>query len=132
MSVTDPIADFLTRVRNASSANHTAVEMPHSKMKNEMARILKKEGYIRDFASEGTTSKPVLKLYLKYTVDEEPVIKGLQRISKPGLRQYVPANEVPRVLGGMGVAILSTSRGVVTDREARADKVGGEVLCHVW
>lgn len=132
MSVTDPIADFLTRVRNASAANHAAVEMPHSKMKNEMARLLKREGYIRDFASEGTTAKPVLKLYLKYTVDEEPVIKGLQRISKPGLRQYVPANEIPRVLGGMGVAIMSTSRGVVTDKEARAEHVGGEVLCHVW
>ena len=132
MNISDPIADLLTRIRNASRAGHDTVEIPNSRIKIEVARILKREGFIQDYTVEGSKTKSTLKLYLKYTVNEEPVIQGLKRISKPGLRQYVQAAEVPRVLGGMGVAIISTSHGVVTDREARKDNVGGEVLCHVW
>jgi small subunit ribosomal protein S8 len=132
MNISDPIADLLTRIRNASRAGHDTVEIPNSSIKNELARILKREGFIQDYTVEGSKAKSTLKLYLKYTVNEEPVIQGLKRISKPGLRQYVQATDVPRVLGGMGLAILSTSHGVVTDQEARKDNVGGEVLCHVW
>ena len=132
MNISDPISDMLTRVRNASSAVHPSVEMPHSKIKSEVARILKKEGYIADYVTEGEAAKRTLKLYLKYTSEEDPIIKGLKRISKPGLRQYVNAAEIPRVLGGIGTAILSTSNGLLTDKEARQKHTGGEVLCHIW
>lgn len=132
MSMSDPIADFLTRIRNARAARLETLEMPHSKLKNEIARILKREGYIRDYSTEGSGGKRVLRIYMKYSGDERPAIEGLKRISRPGLRRYVGADEIPRVLGGMGIAILSTSVGVLTDSEARKKRVGGEVMCHIW
>ncbi len=132
MSVTDPIADMLTRIRNASRARQEIVEMPHSVMKSEIARVLKKEGFIADFVTEGHGGKKNLRVYLKYSSDRTPVIRGIRRASKPGLRVYTSAAKAPRVVGGMGVAILTTSRGIVTDREARTGKTGGEVLCYVW
>jgi len=132
MVLTDPIADMLTRIRNANMAEKKPVAMPHSKMKSELARILKAEGFIKDYTMENENGKPVLNLFLKYTIEREPVIQGLRRISKPSCRKYVNAEEVPRVLGGIGVAILSTSSGVMTDTEARGKKIGGEVLCYVW
>jgi small subunit ribosomal protein S8 len=132
MVLTDPIADMLTRIRNANMAEKKDVQMPHSKMKSELARLLKSEGFIKDYTMENEGGKSVLKVFLKYTVEREPVIQGLRRISKPSCRKYVAAGEVPRVLGGIGVAILSTSSGVMTDNEARKQNVGGEVLCYVW
>lgn len=132
MSVCDPIADMLTRIRNASRAGLEVVQMPHSAMKSELARVLKKEGYIADFVTEGHGGKKNLRVFLKYTAGRTPVIRGMKRVSKPGLRQYTQAAKAPRVVGGMGVAILTTSRGILTDREARASKTGGEVLCYVW
>jgi small subunit ribosomal protein S8 len=132
MVLTDPIADMLTRIRNGNMAEKKVVAMPHSKMKSELARILKAEGFIKDYIMENDDGKSVLKIFLKYTMDREPVIQGLRRISKPSCRKYVNSEEIPRVLGGIGLAILSTSSGVMTDVEARAKKVGGEVLCYVW
>ena len=132
MVLTDPIADMLTRIRNANMAEIKVVGMPHSKMKSEVARILKAEGFIKDYTMENDNGKPVLKVFVKYTIDREPVIQGLRRISKPSCRKYVNSEEVPRVLGGIGMAILSTSSGVMTDNEAREKKIGGEVLCYVW
>ena len=132
MVVSDPIADMLTRIRNANMAEKQIVQMPHSKMKSEIARLLKQEGFIKDYAVENSDGKPVLNLFLKYTVDREPVIQGLRRISKPSCRKYANAEEVPRVLGGIGVAFLSTSSGMMTDSEARAKRIGGEVLCYIW
>ena len=132
MVLTDPIADMLTRIRNANMAEKKIVQMPHSKMKSELARLLKSEGFIKDYTMENEDGKSVLNIFLKYTVEREPVIQGLRRISKPSCRKYVGSDEVPRVLGGIGVAILSTSSGVMTDNEARKQNVGGEVLCYVW
>lgn len=132
MSLTDPIADMLTRVRNAQAAELEHTEMPHSRMKGEIARLLKQEGYIRDYTTEGQGGKRTLRIYLKYGMDQEKAIEGLRRVSRPGLRRYAPASALPRVLGGLGVAILSTSTGIMTDQEARKNKVGGEVLCYVW
>ena len=132
MSLTDPIADMLTRIRNAQAAEHEMVRMPHSKLKGEIARLLKKEGFITDYVVEGGDAKKELRLYLKYVNERDPVIHGIERESRPGLRVHVAADEVPRVLAGMGVAILSTSSGVMTDKEARERGVGGEVLCKVW
>jgi len=132
MVLTDPIADMLTRIRNANMAEKKVVQMPHSKMKSELARLLKAEGFIKDYTVENDGGKSVLNVFLKYTIDREPVIQGLRRISKPSCRKYVNATEVPRVLGGIGLAILSTSSGVMTDNEARAKNVGGEVLCYIW
>ena len=132
MVVTDPIADMLTRVRNANMAEKQIVQMPHSKMKSEIARILKAEGYIKDYTVENDGGKSVLNIFLKYTIEREPVIQGLRRISKSSCRKYVNAEEVPRVLGGIGTAILSTSSGVMTDNDARERKIGGEVLCYIW
>ena len=132
MVLTDPIADMLTRIRNANMAEKKNVQMPHSKMKSEIARLLKSEGFIQDYTMENEDGKSVLKLFLKYTVEREPIIQGLRRISKPSCRKYVASTEVPRVLGGIGVAILSTSTGVMTDNEARKQNIGGEVLCYVW
>ena len=132
MVLTDPIADMLTRIRNANMAEKKIVQMPHSKMKSEIARLMKSEGFIKDYTMENEDGKSVLKVFLKYTVDREPVIQGLRRISKSSCRKYVASNDVPRVLGGIGVAILSTSSGVMTDNEARQKKVGGEVLCYIW
>jgi len=132
--LTDPIADMLTRLRNANTAMHDDVKMPTSKQKVALARILKQEGYIGDFSVAPSTTGPgdVLTLNLKYTPDRHRTISGLRRVSKPGLRVYRNATSVPRVLGGLGVAVLSTSHGLMTDREARKRNVGGEILCYVW
>ena len=131
MSYTDPIADMLTRVRNAQMAEHKAVEIPYSRIKEEIARVLKREGYVRDYVVEGAAPK-LLRVYLKYLQENEPMIKGIKRESKPGLRKYAPADELPKVLSGLGVAILSTSSGIMTGKEAKQNNVGGEVLCSVW
>lgn len=131
MSVTDPIADMLLRMRNAQKAGLEMVEIPHSKIKGEIARVLKKEGYIHDYVAEGGVKKR-LRVYLKYAGAQGPAMRGIRRISKSGLRKYVSVDTLPRVLGGMGIAILSTSSGIMTDKEARARKTGGEVLCTVW
>ena len=129
--VTDPIADMLTRVRNAQSARHRRVDMPVSKLKVEIARLLKENHYIHDFKILDDDRFQVLRLYLKY-YQERPVIRELKRVSKPGLRKYVSVQEIPRVRNGLGMAILSTSKGVLSDREARANKVGGELLATIW
>lgn len=134
MTMTDPIADMLTRIRNANTAMHDDVRMPSSKQKVALATILKREGYINDYAIVPSTSGPgdVLTIQMRYASDRSRTISGLRRVSKPGLRVYSKAEAVPRVLGGLGVAVLSTSQGLMTDREARQRKVGGEVLCFVW
>ncbi|MGA0332788.1 MAG: 30S ribosomal protein S8 [Kiritimatiellia bacterium] len=132
MNTSDPIADFLTRIRNAAAAGHSTVEIPASKVKVAMANILKREGYIRDVKVEGDAPKQMIKLTLKYGPDNESVITGLKRVSKPGLRQYVNAESLPRVLNGLGIALLTTSSGIITDMEARKSHIGGEVLCHIW
>jgi len=129
--VTDPIADMLTRIRNAQMARHRRVDMPVSKLKVEVARLLKDNHYIHDFKLLDDGEHPMLRLYLKYFQDK-PVIRELRRVSKPGLRQYVGVEEIPRVRNGLGMALLSTSRGVMTDRQARAARVGGELLAIVW
>ena len=129
--VTDPIADMLTRIRNANQMRYTEVEVPASKMKKEIARILKSEGFIVDYKEKKNNIQNILVLSLKY-VDKERVITGLKRISKPGLRVYVKAEEVPTVLNGLGIAIISTSKGVMTDKEARKNSLGGEVLAYIW
>lgn len=134
MNVTDPIADMLTRIRNANVAMHDQVSMPSSKLKEAVAKILLREGYIEEYTITDVEGKPfkTLNITMKYSPKRERVITGIKRVSKPGLRVYTPANQAPRVLGGMGIAILSTSKGVITDREARAGRVGGEILCEVW
>jgi small subunit ribosomal protein S8 len=133
MAMSDPIADMLTRVRNAGTAGHRKVDIPASKMKLEIARILLKERFIANYKFiEDDGPQGLIRVYLKYTPDEEPVISGIERVSKPGLRRYCRSNEVPRILGGMGVSILSTSRGIMTGREAKSVGVGGEILCSVW
>ncbi|MCB1068944.1 MAG: 30S ribosomal protein S8 [Verrucomicrobia bacterium] len=132
MSLQDPISDMLTRIRNASAAGHDQVVVPHSKLKYELARILKQEGFVDRVSVDDTGSYKVIQLGLKYDRKDRSVIHGLRRISRPGLRRYVAADEVPRVLGGMGIAVLSTSKGILTDREARRAKTGGEVVCHIW
>lgn len=131
MSLSDPIADMVTRLRNAHGAELDVVEMPHSRLKGEITRVLKKEGFINDYVVEGGNVK-VLRIYLKYTEDRVPAITGIERESRPGLRSYAKAEDIPRVLGGMGVAILTTSKGVMTDKTARQEKTGGEILCSVW
>ena len=130
-TVTDPIADFLTRVRNGVRAQQPEVLVPYSKIKAEIARVLKEEGYISDYSVDTSGAHPRIKLINKL-VDRSSAIAGLRRVSRPGLRRYVGADEIPRVLGGMGVAILFTSRGVVSGREARKQKLGGELLAYVW
>jgi small subunit ribosomal protein S8 len=132
MNLTDPIADMLTRVRNGLSAGLETVEMHQSKMKVEVARILKKEGYIKDYVVEGGSKKKILRIYLKYTEDREPVIRGLKRRSKPGLRVYSGAQKVPKVMSGMGVVVMSTPLGMMTGKEAAKRGVGGEIICLVW
>ena len=132
MVMTDPIADMLTRIRNANVVRHEKLELPASKMKREIADILKREGYVRDYEFIEDNKQGVLRIFLKYGVDDERVITGLKRISKPGLRVYAKANEVPRVLNGLGTAIISTSKGVLSDQEARSQAVGGEVLAYIW
>jgi small subunit ribosomal protein S8 len=132
--MTDPIADMLTRLRNANTAFHDDVMMPSSKLKEALARILEQEGYITGFAVHDDGARPgrQLTITLKYTPDRKRTISGVKRISKPGLRVYSKATDVPRVLGGMGISILSTNQGLMTDREARKRRVGGEILCQVW
>jgi small subunit ribosomal protein S8 len=132
MSQTDPIADFLTRIRNGITADHDVVEMPSSSFKAEIARILREQGYIEDYSVEPARVGRVLRVRLKYTEDRRSVITGLARVSKPGRRNYVGADEVPKVLGGMGTTIVSTSRGVMTGHEARRARVGGELVAEVW
>ena len=132
MYVTDPIADFLTRVRNALGAKHDIVEIPASKEKIEIARILKEEGFIRDYLVSGEGIKKSITVVLKYGPNNERIISGLKRISKPGLRVYAKVNEVPRVLNGLGIAIITTSEGMLTDKQARQKHVGGEVLAYIW
>lgn len=132
MYVTDPIADFLTRVRNAIQAKHDIVEIPASKEKEEIARILKEEGFIRDYLVSGEGTKKSITVVLKYGPNGERVISGLKRISKPGKRVYAKVDEIPRVLNGLGIAIITTSDGMLTDKQARAKHVGGEVLAYVW
>lgn len=131
MSFSDPISDMLTRIRNAQMAGHEAVDMPHSRFKGEVARILKKEGYVVDYRVE-TGSAKTLRVYLKYAGENEPVIRGIKRQSRPGWRRYVAAKDIPRVLGGMGIAIVSTSKGIMTDADARKHNLGGELVCTVW
>jgi small subunit ribosomal protein S8 len=132
MSMTDPIADLLTRIRNALGADHAYAEIPASKFKVEVARILREQGYIEDYATEPARVGEVLRIRLKYTDDRQPVITGLRRVSRPGRRSYVAAGQVPKVLGGMGTSIVSTSRGVMTGHEARRAGVGGELVAEVW
>ena len=130
--MTDPIADMLTRIRNASMVYHDSVDVPASNMKKELARILKEEGFIRDYRVIDDGKQGIVRLYLKYGADKQRVISGLKRISKPGRRVYARRDQVPRVLGGLGIAVLSTSKGLMTDKEARKQGVGGEVVCYVW
>jgi small subunit ribosomal protein S8 len=129
---TDPIADYLTRIRNALRSGHEDVEIPASRLKLEMSRILKEQGYIVDFSSAPARVGEVIRIRLKYTEDQQPVITGLERVSRPGRRRYVDNDSVPRVFGGTGTAIVSTSRGVMTGHEAKARGVGGEVVAYVW
>ena len=129
--MTDPISDMLARIRNANRALLPGVELPHSKIKESIASILKKEGYINDFAVEGKTAKRTIKVKLKYQ-GKKSIIEGMQRVSSPGLRRYVGSTDIPRVRGGMGVAVLSTSEGVMTGVQARKKNIGGELLCYVW
>jgi small subunit ribosomal protein S8 len=130
--LTDPISDFLTRIRNAMEADHEQVEIPSSRLRREMTRILKEQGYISDFEVAQGEKGEVVRVTLRYTEDRSPVITGMERISRPGRRRYVPKEEVPRVFGGMGTAILSTSSGVMTGHEARKKGVGGEVVAYIW
>jgi small subunit ribosomal protein S8 len=130
--VTDKIADMLTRIRNANSMGYTDVTVPASKMKIEIARILKEEGFIKDYKVTGESVQKTIEITLKYGEKKEKVITGLKRISKPGLKVYVKNTEVPKVLNGMGIAIISTSKGIMTDKEARKQNVGGEVLAYIW
>ncbi|HLS08818.1 30S ribosomal protein S8 [Lentibacillus sp.] len=132
MVMTDPIADMLTRIRNANMVRHEKLELPASKLKREIADILKREGFVRDYEFIEDNKQGILRIFLKYGANDERVITGLKRISKPGLRVYAKAEEVPRVLNGLGIAIVSTSNGVLSDKEARKQAVGGEVLAYVW
>jgi|SRR5689334_16370609 len=132
MSVSDPVADFLTSVRNAIGAKHRKVDVPSSRMKTEIAKVLLRERFINNFKVIEDTRQGVLRIYLKYTGDEQSVITGIKRVSKPGRRVYVGKARVPRVMGGLGTTVVSTSRGLMTDREAREAGLGGELVCQVW
>ena len=132
MVMTDPIADFLTRIRNANMAKHESLEVPASKIKRDIAEILKNEGFVRDVEYIDDDKQGIIRVFLKYGKGNERVISGIRRISKPGLRSYVKADAVPKVLNGLGIAILSTSEGVNTDKEDRAKKIGGEVIAYIW
>ena len=132
MSMTDPISDLLTRIHNATSVRHDRTDVPASKMKLEIAKILKQEGYIRTFKMIEEGPQGTIRIYLKYADDGEPVIHGIRRVSKPGLRVYRGVSELPKVRNGLGVAVISTNRGIVTDEQARGLQVGGEILCEVW
>ena len=130
-TLTDPIADFLTRLRNAASSHRADVKLPHSKIKEEIARILKEEGYIAEYEVDHSTRRAVIKVTMKF-VNRTPALTGIKRVSKPGLRKYIGADEVPRVLGGMGTSIVSSSRGILTGRQAKRENIGGELLAIVW
>ncbi len=130
--LTDPIADFLTRIRNANQANKERVEIPNSRMKRALAEIMKAEGFLRNYDKIEDGKQGVLRLYLKYGPNKQKVISGLKRISKPGLRVYVQKDEVPKVLGGLGISVISTPKGLMTDKQARQDGLGGEVICYIW
>lgn len=132
MAMTDPIADMLTRIRNANMIQKSTVDIPASRIKEELANVLKAEGFIKDYQRVTEGSFGVLRIYLKYGKDGQKVISGLKRISKPGLRVYAKKDETPKVLGGLGVAVISTSKGIMTDKQARSLGVGGEVICYVW
>ncbi len=132
MAVTDPIADMLTRIRNANLARHEHVTIPASKLKLEIAKVLKAQGYVQKYDLVDDKRQGQIRIHLRYGLGSDPIITGLRRVSRPGLRVYVDSAEIPRVQGGLGVAVLSTSHGVLTDREARRRRVGGEVLCYVW
>ncbi len=132
MTMTDPIADMLTRIRNALQARHESVDVAASGLKVEICRTLKAEGYIRNYKVLSEGNKDFIRIFLKYTKDGRPAIKGLKRVSKPGRRVYAGCDEIPRVMSGYGLSIISTSRGVITDKEARQAKVGGEILCSIW
>ena len=132
MGMTDPIADMLTRIRNASAAKHRSVDVPASKLKREIARVLAENRFIDNFAHIEDNKQGVLRLYLRYQEENKNIIRGLERVSKPGLRHYASKERVPSVLRGLGIAIVTTSKGVMTDREARTAGIGGEVLCKVW
>lgn len=132
MSMTDPIADYLTRLRNAAKAKHSKVDIPSSKVKLQLTKILYEYRYINDFIHIDDGKQGIIRIYIKYDEDNNCIIKKLLRVSKPGLRQYVGAAEIPRVLNNLGIAIVSTSKGIVTDREARKLGLGGEVLCYIW
>ena len=130
--MTDPIADMLTRVRNANDAKHDSVDIPASNIKKQLAQILLDEGFVKGFDVLDDEKQGIIRVDLKYGVHNEKVISGIKRISKPGLRVYVKGNEVPRVLGGLGIAVVSTSKGIMTDKMARKESIGGEVICYVW
>ena len=132
MTMSDPVADMLTRIRNANMVRHEKLEVPASNMKKEIAEILKREGFVREVEFVKDSKQGIIRIFLKYGQNEERVITGLKRISKPGLRVYAKTADVPKVLNGLGIALLSTSQGVLTDKEARAKQVGGEVLAYVW
>jgi small subunit ribosomal protein S8 len=132
MNITDPIADFLTRIRNANTFYHDKVEAPASKVKKAIANILKDEGFVKDFEYVDDGKQGIIRVYLKYNTERIRVITGLKRISKPGLRVYARKDNVPKVLGGLGIAIISTSRGIMSDKKARREGLGGEVVCYVW
>lgn len=132
MVMTDPIADFLTRIRNANTVYHSTVEIPASKAKRAIAQILKEEGLIKDYEIIEDGKQGIIRIYMKYGANRERVIRGLRRISRPGLRVYARKDQVPRVLGGLGLAILSTSKGIMTDKQARKLGLGGEVICYIW
>lgn len=132
MSMTDPIADFLTRIRNAQIAKFSKVDIPASNILKEMSRILMEEGYIQNYTIIEDDKQGTVRIYLKYSDQKQAAISGLKRISRPGLRRYVNMTDVPRVLNGLGIAILSTSKGIMTDRRAKRENVGGEVLCYIW
>ncbi|MFZ0270665.1 MAG: 30S ribosomal protein S8 [Acidobacteriaceae bacterium] len=132
MSLTDPVADFLTRIRNSIRARHQKLDVPASKLKAEIARILKEEGYISNFKTTEENGRPVLRVYLKYGANNEAAIRDLERVSRPGCRVYIGRDEIRRVQGGLGISIMTTPRGVMTGRQARREGVGGEVLCEIW
>ena len=132
MSMTDPIADLLTRIRNATKEKHEKLEVPASRLKANVVRVLKEEGYIKNFRLMREEGRPVIKVYLKYTDGGDSVIQGIRRVSRPGLRRYTVYETMPRPLGGAGISIVSTSKGVTTGHKARVQKVGGEILCEVW
>jgi len=130
--MTDPVADFLTRIRNGNMVMHETVEVPGSKIKLSIARIMQEEGYIKDYEFVEDGKQGIIRIYLKYGPNKKKVITGIKRISKPGLRVYVKKDEIPRVLGGLGTAVISTSKGLMTDKNARKQGLGGEVICYIW